>query len=101
MKVVKISNSSVFYASAADKIFYEDWHLQMLSKISINKSSTPIEAAKKVYLQSFTTDNALAQLKLRLKPNATRPFATTNEIFEVLTATFGNANEKQKNKAKY
>ena len=102
VKMVKIPNPPKFYANAAlDTISYEDWHLQMLSKLSINEASMPSEMAKRIYVQSLTADNALAQLKPRLRPDATRPFATVDEMFEVLTAAFGNANQKQEYRAKY
>ena len=90
--MVKIPDPPKFYASALDTISYEDWHLQMLSKISINEESIPTERSKRIYLMSRTADNALAQLKPRLRPDATRPFATVDEMFDVLTAEFGNAN---------
>ena len=101
VKVVKILDLLKFFASTEDKILYEDWHLQMTSKMSINKLTMPTEAFKQDYILSRVADKAFAQLKLRLHADATRPFTTVDKMFEVLTATFGNANEKQKNRAKY
>ena len=101
VKMVKIPDPPVFHASTEDKVSYEDWHLQMLTKMSINESTMPTEESKRGYLQNRTADNALAQLKPRLRPNATRPFATASEMFDVLTAAFGNANQKQEYRAKY
>ena len=43
----------------------------------------------------------MAQLKPRLRPNSTNPFVSADEMFEVLTAAFGNANQKQKDRAAY
>ena len=73
----------------------------MLSLMSMIESLMPTESSKQGYLQSRTADNALAQLKPRLRSNATRLFATASEMFEVLTAAFGNANQKQEDRAAY
>ena len=73
----------------------------MLSKMSINASAMPTEASKCGYVQSQTGGHALAQLKPRLRPNATNLFQTADEMFEVLTAAFGNANQKQEDRAAY
>ena len=92
-RVIKIPDPDQFYADKAkDNILYEDWHLQMLSKMSINASAMLTEASKRGYVQSQTGSHALTQLKPRLRPNATNPFRTADEMFEVLTAAFGNAN---------
>lgn len=100
-KVVKIPDPLIFHASIENIILYENWYLQMLSKISINKSEMLTKKLKWSYLVSCTTGNALVQLKSKLCSDATRLFTTVDEIFEVLTAAYGNTNQKQKNKAKY
>ena len=102
VKIIKILDPSTFYAEPQkDKILYKDWHLQMLNKMSANKLSMPTETLKLAYVQSFTADNAFAQIKPRLDPNATKPFATANEMFEVLTAAFSNAFRKQEARMEY
>ena len=73
----------------------------MLSKMSINASTMPTKAAKRGYVQSRAGGHALAQLKPRLRPSAANPFRTSDEMFEVLTAAFGNANQKQEDQAAY
>ena len=101
-RVIKIPDPEKFYADKRkDEITYEDWHLQMLSKMSINASTMPTKAAKRGYVQSHVGSHALAQLKPRLRPNSTNPFVSSEEMFEVLTATFGNANQKQEDRAAY
>ena len=72
----------------------------MLNKMSANKSTMPIETLKLAYIQSFTADNAFAQLKPKLH-SATKLFRMANKIFEVLMAAFGNINKKQKARARY
>ena len=61
----------------------------------------PTEAAKRGYVQSRVGGHALAQLKPRLRPNATNPFVSSDKMFEVLMAAFGNANQKQEDCAAY
>ena len=101
-RVVKILDPDRFYADKVkDNILYEDWHLQIISRMSINASAMPSEEAKQGYIQSRVGGHALAQLKPRLRPNATNPFRTSDEMFEVLTAAFDNANQKQKDRATY
>ena len=101
-RVIKIPDPERFYADKEkNEITYEDWHLQMLSKMSINALTMPTKAAKRGYVQSRTGGHALAQLKPRLRPNSTNPFVTADEMFEVLTAAFGNANQKQEDRAAY
>ena len=101
-KVIKIPDPEKFYADKEkDEITYKDWHLQMLSKMSINTLTMPTKAAKRGYVQSQTGGHALAQLKPRLRPNSTNPFLLADEMFEVLTAAFGNANQKQKDRVAY
>ena len=101
-RVIKTPDSERFYADKGkDEITYEDWHLQMLSKMLINASTMPTEAAKRGYVQSRTGGHALAQLKPRLRPTSTNPFVTADEMFKVLTAAFGNANQKQEDRAAY
>ena len=101
-RVIKIPDPDRFYADKAkDEITYEDWHLQMLSKMSINASTMPSEKAKHNYVQSCVGGHALAQLKLRLRPSAANLFWTSDEMFEILTAAFGNANQKQEDCAAY
>ena len=101
-RVIKIPDPDRFYADKVkDEITYKDWHLQMLSKMSINASTMPLEEAKRGYVQSRVGGYALAQLKPRLRPNAANPFRTADEMFEVLTAAFGNANQKQEDRAAY
>ena len=101
-RVIKILDPNQFYADKVkDEITYKDWHLQMLSKMSINASTMPTKAAKRGYVQSHVGSHALAQLKPRLRPNSTNPFVSSEEMFEVLTATFGNANQKQEDRAAY
>ena len=97
MKIIWILDPPIFYAEPhKDQILYKDWHLQMLNKMSANKLSIPTEALKLAYIQSFTTDNAFAQIRPKLGLNLTRPFRTVSKIFKVLTVVFGNANQKQK-----
>ena len=92
-RVIKIPDPERFYADKRKaKITYKDWHLQMLSKMSINASTMPTKAAKHGYVRSQTSGHALAQLKPRLRPNSTNSFMTADKMFEVLTAAFGNAN---------
>ena len=101
-RVIKIPDPDWFYADKEkDKITYEDWHLQMLSKMLINALTMPTKAAKHGYVQSRVGGHALAQLKPKLKPNSTNPFVSSNKMFEVLTAAFGNANQKQEDRAAY
>ena len=101
-RVIKIPDPNRFYADKGkDEITYEDWHLQMLSKMLINTSTMPNKAAKRGYVQSRVGGHALAQLKPRLKPSAINPFQTSDEMFEVLTAAFGNANQKQEDRVAY
>ena len=101
VKIIKTPDFFTFYAEPQrDKILYKNWHLQMLNKISANKLTMPIEALKLVYIQSFTANNAFVQLKLRLC-SATKPFKMASKIFKVLTAVFGNANQKQETWAQY
>ena len=70
-RVIKIPDPDWFYADKGkDEITYEDWHLQMLSKMSINALTMPTKAAKRGYVQSCAGSHALAQLKPRLRPNA-------------------------------
>ena len=60
-KVIKISDpDQVYMDKAKDNISYEDWHLQMLSKISINASAMPSEEAKWEYVQSCVGGHAMA-----------------------------------------
>ena len=100
-KIIRIPDPPTFHASEKDRISYEDWHLQMINKMSANESTMPTEALKLAYIQSLTADNAFAQIKPRLGLNATRPFATASEMFEVLTAAFGNAFCKQEARIEY
>ena len=52
-RVIKIPDPDQFYADKAkDEITYKDWHLQMLSKMSINALTMPTEASKRGYVQS-------------------------------------------------
>ena len=52
-RVIKIPDPKRFYADKGkDEITYEDWHLQMLSKMSINASTMLTKAAKRGYVQS-------------------------------------------------
>ena len=74
VKIVKILDPPKFFASAEDKISYEDWHQQMLSKISINKSIMLMKASKQGYILSRVADKALAQLKLCLRADANEAF---------------------------
>ena len=73
----------------------------MLSKMLINASTMPSEEAKRSYVQSRVGGHALAQSKPRLRPRAANSFWTSDEMFEVLTAAFGNANQKQEDRAAY
>ena len=73
----------------------------MLNKLSANGTTMPTESLKLGYIQSLTADNAFAQLVPRLRTNATKPFSTASKMFKVLTAAFGNANQKQKAQANY
>ena len=73
----------------------------MLSKMSINALTMPLEEAKRGYVQSCVGGHALAQLKPRLRPNSTNPFVSADEMFKVLMAAFGNANQKQEDRAAY
>ena len=73
----------------------------MLNKMSANKLSMSIKALKLAYIQNFTADNAFAQIKPRLNPNATRLFTIASEMFEMLTAAFNNALCKQKARIEY
>ena len=73
----------------------------MLSKMSINALTMPTKAAKHGYVHSRVGGHALAQLKLRLRPSAANLFRIADEMFKVLTAAFGNANQKQKDRAAY
>ena len=96
VKIIWIPDPPTFYAEPQkNQILYEDWHFQMLNKMAANKLTMPMEVIKLVYVQSFTADNAFAQIRPRLGPNAARPFRTASEIFKMLTAAFGNANQKQ------
>ena len=52
------------------------------------------EALKKSYVQSRVADNVLDQLSTCLKEKAARLFATVKEMFDVLTAAFGDTNCK-------
>ena len=61
----------------------------------------PTEAAKRGYVQSRVGGHALTQLKPKLRPNSTNPFVSADEMFEVLTAAFGNTNQKQEDRAAY
>ena len=101
-RVIKIPDPNRFYADKEkDEITYEDWHLRMLSKMLINASTMPTKAAKRGYVQSCVGGYALAKLKPRLRPNATNPFVSADKMFEVLTAAFGNANQKQEDRVAY
>ena len=73
----------------------------LYSAVTINALTMPTEASKRGYVQSQTGGHALAQLKPRLRPSAANPFKTADEMFEVLTAAFGNANQKQEDRAAY
>ena len=94
-KMVRILDPPIFHADPAkDTITYWDWHLQMRNKLQANGAHMPTEALKKSYVQSRVADNALAQLSTRLEEETTRLFATVKEMFDVLTAAFGDTNRK-------
>ena len=77
-RVIKIPDLPTFYADTTkDKISYEDWHLQMRSKMSVNKLSMLIEAAKKKHT-----------------------YRALQETMPLRKAAFGNANEKQDNRTR-
>lgn len=59
------------------------------------------DGLKRSYLQNRLADNAFAQLKPRLRADATRPFTSANEIFETLTAAFGDPSRKQNARTSY
>ena len=99
--MIKTLDPPKFFANAGDKISYNDWHLQMLSKMSINKLIMLTKSSKQSYILSRVADKTFAQLKFCLHADATKFFGKIDEMFEVLTAAFGNANKKQKSKAKY
>ena len=74
-RIIKILDPNQFYADKAkDDISYEDWHLQMLGKMTINALTMPTKAAKHDYVQSQTGGHALAQLKPRLRLSAANFF---------------------------
>ena len=94
-KVVRIPDLSIFHVdSTKDTITYKDWHLQMKNKLQANEAHIPTGFLKKSYMQSRVADNALAQLSTYLEEEATRLFATAKEMFNVLTASFGDTNQK-------
>lgn len=80
---------------------YDHWLLQMRNKMTANKKIMSIEVLKKVYMQSQMSGNVLTQLELRLHENNSRPFATANKIFDMLTFAFDNSNWKQMACTKY
>ena len=61
----------------------------------------PTEFYKIFYIESRLADNALAQVSPRLDDESTRPFTTAREMFDVLTAGFGNPNELEEARASY
>ena len=73
----------------------------MISKMSINATAMPLEEAKRGYVQNRVGGHTLAQLKPRLRPNTTNPFVLSDKMFEVLTAAFRNANQKQEDCVAY
>ena len=73
----------------------------MRNKMTANKKIMPIEVLKKVYMQSWVSNNILIQLELWLRENNSRPFATANKMFDMLTFAFDNSNWKQMACTKY
>ena len=101
-KLIKIPDPLKFHRKPAiDSILYKDWLLQIWNKLRANEAYMPNKFLKISYIVSLVADNALAQLRARLKDKATQLFTTAKKLLEVLTVAFENVNCKQEARLEY
>lgn len=96
-KTVVVLDLSIFKRKINMKeknISYDYWLLQMKNKMTVNKKIMLIKTLKKLYVQSWVSNNAPAQLKPCFWEDTIKPFATSNKMFKTLTSAFGNFNQK-------
>ena len=60
------------------------WESKIVKKLTANTNHYPTEALRMVYVNSHVNKEAYKHLAARSKIGARKPFATAEEMFEVL-----------------
>ena len=70
------------------------WESKIVKKLTANADHYPTKALRMAYINSCVDREAYKHLAARSRIGAQKPFATVEEMFEVLQKAYGDVNQK-------
>ena len=93
IKLTKLPDPPMLTDGHAAGFNIDVWESKMVKKLTANADHYPTKALRMVYVDSRVDGEAYKHLAARSKIGAWKPFATTEEMFEVLQKAYGNVNQ--------
>ena len=93
-KLTKLPDPPMFTDNNAAGFNIDVWESKMAKKLAANADYYDTKALRMAYMDNRVDSNAYKHLAARSRIGAQKPFATVEEMFEVLQKAYGDVNQK-------
>ena len=92
-KLTKLPDPPMLTNSYAAGFNIDIWESKMVKKLTINADHYLTKVLRMAYVNSRVDGEVYKHLAARLRINARKPFATAEEMFEILQKAYSNINQ--------